>query len=67
VMFTDGVTETHNPGGEMFGDERLHAVLYAGRNPTAQAACEAVLAEVRAFGDYAAQSDDITIIAVQVT
>jgi phosphoserine phosphatase RsbU/P len=66
VMFTDGVTETHSPGGEMFGDERLQAVLYAGRNPTAQAACEAVLAEVRAFGDYAPQSDDITIIAVQV-
>jgi phosphoserine phosphatase RsbU/P len=66
VMFTDGVTEARSPADEMFGSERLHAVLYAGRNPTAQAACEAVLAEVRAFGDYAAQSDDITIIAVQV-
>jgi serine phosphatase RsbU (regulator of sigma subunit) len=66
VLFTDGVTEARNPQGDMFGDERLHAVLYAGRNPTAQAACEAALAEVRAFGDYAPQSDDITIIAVQV-
>jgi serine phosphatase RsbU (regulator of sigma subunit) len=66
VMFTDGVTEARSPSGEMFGDERLQAVLYAGRNPTAQAACEAALAEVRAFGDYVPQSDDITIIAVQV-
>jgi serine phosphatase RsbU (regulator of sigma subunit) len=66
VMFTDGVTEARCPGGEMFGEERLQAVLYVGKNPTAQAACEAVLAEVRAFGDYSAQSDDITIIAVQV-
>ena len=66
VMFTDGVTETRNPDGELFGGERLQAVLYAGRNPTAQAACEAALAEVRAFGDYAAQSDDIALIAVQL-
>jgi sigma-B regulation protein RsbU (phosphoserine phosphatase) len=66
VMFTDGVTEAHGPGDDMFGAERLHAVLYAGRNPTAQAACEATLAEVRAFSNYAPQSDDITIIAVQV-
>jgi sigma-B regulation protein RsbU (phosphoserine phosphatase) len=67
VMFTDGVTEAHSPDGhELFGEERLQAVLYAGRNPTAQAACEAVLAEVRAFSDYAPQRDDITIIAVQV-
>lgn len=66
VLFTDGVTETRSPDGEMFGDERLQAVLYAGRNPTAQAACEAALAEVRAFGDYSPQSDDITIIAVHV-
>jgi serine phosphatase RsbU (regulator of sigma subunit) len=66
VLFTDGVVETRSPNGEMFGEERLQAVLYAGRNPTAQAACEAALAEVRAFGDYAPQSDDITIIAVHV-
>ena len=66
VMFTDGVTEARSPGNEMFGEERLQAVLYAGRNPTAQAACEAILAEVRAFGDYAPQRDDITVIAVHV-
>ena len=66
VMYTDGVTEAQGPDGEFFGEERLQAVLYTGHNPTAQAACEAALAEVRAFGDYAAQSDDITIIAVQV-
>lgn len=66
VLYTDGVTEAMNAAGDLFGAEQLSAVLYSGRNPTAQAACEAILAEVRAFSDYAAQSDDITIIAVQV-
>jgi sigma-B regulation protein RsbU (phosphoserine phosphatase) len=65
-MFTDGVTEARRPDGEMFGEERLQAVLYAGQNPTAQAACEAVLAEVRAFSDYTAQSDDIAVIAMHL-
>ncbi len=66
MMYTDGVTEAMDATGELFGEERLRAVLYAGRNPTAQAACEAVLAEVREFSDYAAQRDDITLIALQV-
>ena len=66
VMFTDGVTEARCPGGEMFGEERLQAVLHAGQNPSAQAACETVLAEVSTFSEYCAQGDDITIIAVQV-
>lgn len=66
VMYTDGLTEAMAPTGEFFGEERLRTVLYAGRNPTAQAACEAVLAEVRAFSDYAAQRDDITVLALQV-
>ena len=66
MMYTDGVTEAMDSTGELFGEERLRTVLYAGRNPTAQAACEAVLAEVREFSDYAAQRDDITLIALQV-
>jgi sigma-B regulation protein RsbU (phosphoserine phosphatase) len=66
VMFTDGITEARRADGELFGEERLQAVLYAGRNPTAQAACEAVLAEVRAFSEYAAQSDDIAVVAVHM-
>jgi len=66
MLYTDGVTEAMDATGELFGEERLRSVLYAGRNPTAQAACEAVLAEVRAFSDYAAQRDDITLIALQV-
>jgi phosphoserine phosphatase RsbU/P len=67
VMYTDGVTEAMDAGHEFFGEERLRAVLYAGRNPTAQAACEAVLAEVRAFSDYTPQRDDITVLALHVT
>ena len=66
VMFTDGVTEARSPGDEMFGEERLQAVLDADRNSTAQAACEAVLAEVQAFSDHAPQCDDITIMTVHV-
>jgi len=66
MLYTDGVTEAMDATGELFGEERLRSALYIGRNPTAQAACEAVLAEVRAFSDYAAQRDDITLIALQV-
>ncbi len=66
VMYTDGLIEARSPGGEMFGEEHLQAVLHAGHNPTAQAACEAVLAELRAFSNYAPPTDDLAVIAVHM-
>lgn len=66
LMYTDGITETRNSSGEMFGVEGLEAVLRSGHNPTAQAACEAVLAEARAFNDYGPQQDDIAVMALRL-
>ncbi len=67
LLYTDGVVEGKNAAGEFFGEQRLQAILFAGRKPTAQAACEAVLSAVRDFCDYAPQQDDITLLALQAT
>jgi serine phosphatase RsbU (regulator of sigma subunit) len=53
-LYTDGLLEARNATGELFGFERLHALLM--NRPTAQQATEAAVA----FG----QDDDITVLTL---
>jgi len=65
VLFTDGVTEAHDPSGTMFGEARLEAGI-AG---LAQAGPEGVVAAIQAavlqFAAGAEQADDITVLSAR--
>lgn len=66
LLFTDGLTESRNGEGDLYGTERLRAVLAA-----AGGAPEALLATIRAdvcrfVGDGEA-ADDLTLMAIQRT
>jgi serine phosphatase RsbU (regulator of sigma subunit) len=61
VMFTDGVTEARNPQRDLYGLERLRAVI-AAAPPGPEAVGRAVLADVERFVAGAGQSDDLTIV-----
>jgi len=65
VMFTDGVSEAANPAGDMFGNDRLVAMLGGLATDGATATTEAVLGAVREFAGDAPQSDDITILTLR--
>lgn len=65
-VVTDGVTEAMNPRGELYGGQRLQAVLRsaaAGATPTQL--IDAVRADVRAFVGTAVPSDDLTLLCVR--
>jgi phosphoserine phosphatase RsbU/P len=64
ILFSDGLTDCCNPGGEMFGHARLSSVLggLAGRN--GQQVCEALLEALTIYQSGAQQDDDITIMAI---
>jgi phosphoserine phosphatase RsbU/P len=64
TMFTDGVTEARR-GSELFGDDRLHAVLAAHRSDPAAAVAAAVVDEVLAFQAGVAR-DDIAVVVLRV-
>src|SRR5262249_28322392 len=66
-LYTDGVTEAADPEQRFFGEERLRACFAQGAGATARAAVDRLLHEVRAFATGAAQSDDITILALRRT
>lgn len=62
VMFTDGVTEAVNTGGEEFGEQRLLAHLAAGASSAPALLLDGLLAAVREFCSDAEQNDDITVM-----
>ena len=63
---TDGIWETQNSDGEMFGKHRLREVIRTNTDKSAQAIQNAVLEAVSKFRMDAPQEDDITIAVVKV-
>ena len=64
MAFTDGVPEAANDQGEMFGDDRLIAVLKENRNLPSAALLDAVTSAVERFSGRE-QEDDITLLVAR--
>jgi sigma-B regulation protein RsbU (phosphoserine phosphatase) len=66
LIGTDGLWETRNHAGEMFGTERLGEILVA-HPATSVEICQTVLDRVRDFRGAAPQEDDLTLVVVRTT
>jgi serine phosphatase RsbU (regulator of sigma subunit) len=66
VLFTDGMTDCRNPGGEQFGLERIQQTLSGLVGLNAQQVCDWLLETLKNYQDGAKQDDDITLLAVHV-
>ncbi len=66
VFFSDGIVDANNANGDMFGDERLCAVLESLREPEAETAVVAVLDAVAAFQAGKEHFDDETLVVLRV-
>ncbi|HWQ12596.1 MAG TPA: PP2C family protein-serine/threonine phosphatase [Roseiflexaceae bacterium] len=64
VLYTDGVTEAQDAGGELFEVGRLLAAVQGCAPPVAQAIQEAILAAVERFAGAAPQADDLTLLVL---
>jgi sigma-B regulation protein RsbU (phosphoserine phosphatase) len=65
VLFTDGVSEAFGANDELFGDERLLALLQQSPSQTARETTLRVLEAVRKHAGEVKQSDDITVVSVR--
>ena len=66
VFFSDGIVDAINHAGDMFGDERLCAVLESLHEPEAETAVAAVLDAVAAFQAGKEHFDDETLVVLRV-
>jgi serine phosphatase RsbU (regulator of sigma subunit) len=65
LLFSDGLTEAADPEGQLFGDERVNALLTSLRGLSPTQMQEAVLQAVDAFVHGASQADDLTLLIVR--
>ena len=66
LLYTDGVTEAMNVDRTLFGEERLEAVANANSEKHPVALVNEVRHEVAEFAQGAEQSDDITIMTLEL-
>ena len=64
-LYTDGVTEATDPDNELYGEDRLHAILEKYKDAAPGVICEEVKKDVDAFVGEAPQFDDITMLSLK--
>ncbi len=67
VVFTDGVTEAVNAGGDQYGEEALGAMVTSVLDRSPAAILDAIVEDVRRHAGEAPQADDITLIVAGVS
>jgi phosphoserine phosphatase RsbU/P len=65
VIYTDGVSEATNTRNELFEEGRLRQTLEAFAGESVEELAQSIRDGVKAFTQGAAQSDDITVLAIQ--
>ncbi len=65
LIGTDGLWETRNPAGEMFGRERLKMLIRKHSRLSAGEILSSILEALKTFRDSAKQEDDITLVVVK--
>jgi sigma-B regulation protein RsbU (phosphoserine phosphatase) len=67
VLYTDGLTEAVDAGGDMFGDERLEAAVRAlDPGSSAREGLMAIEGACRSFSDGTDLEDDLTVLVLRV-
>ena len=67
LFYTDGVTETVNPDGELYGEERLEEVATRVKSDNVNQICQAIYDDVITFQGEAQQFDDLTMMVLKKT
>jgi serine phosphatase RsbU (regulator of sigma subunit)/pSer/pThr/pTyr-binding forkhead associated (FHA) protein len=65
VVYTDGLTDARDTRGAMFGEDRLHQAIAAGRGGTPASLVAGVIGQVESFATGAPPEDDLTLLAIQ--
>lgn len=65
LFYTDGLTESFSPAGEVYGEARLQAILQSLSPCSVQQILEAVESAVDEFSGHLPPADDLTMLAIR--
>ena len=65
LLYTDGVIESENRMGDEYGIERLCTAVKTNSSSSSEDLVHAINKEVITFSEGMAQTDDITLIAIE--
>ncbi|MFC2157609.1 SpoIIE family protein phosphatase [Acidobacteriota bacterium] len=65
ILFTDGITESRNTGGEDFTEDRLLRISKKNVKLSAQKLLEKIYEDVEKFSEGTAQMDDMTLVIIK--
>lgn len=65
IIGTDGIWEARNPSDEFYGKERLHDLIVAHKDETAEQIASAVVESVLDFCSDSPPTDDITLVVIK--
>ncbi len=66
LLSTDGLWETQNPAGKMFGKDPIHKIIRQRSDATASEILEAIIAELERFRQHVEPADDITLVVIKI-
>ncbi len=66
IFFSDGISDAENSSGEMFGDDRLKAVVKKCHGKPASKIADSILSEVSKFQGARERFDDETVVVLKV-
>jgi sigma-B regulation protein RsbU (phosphoserine phosphatase) len=66
LIGTDGIWESQNPAGEMFGKDRFKNVVQEHCDKSAKKILSAVMQEIDDFSQAQEKADDVTLVVVKV-
>lgn len=66
LMYSDGLTDTHNLRGEMFGEERLTQAMRHARELSARRISDYLMDSIARFRETREPFDDLTLVVLKV-
>ncbi len=66
IFFSDGITDAENAAGDMFGDDRLKALVKKHYQKSASRIADAIFSEVSKFQNERERFDDETLVVLKV-
>ncbi|ACN17175.1 RsbU1 [Desulforapulum autotrophicum HRM2] len=66
LIFSDGLKESRNKNGEMYGTDRMQQVIQANREKSAQTITQQLINDIERFSKVEPVEDDVTIVIIKL-